>query len=112
MIDHEPYVVDDLELRPSEYQVLIDGVRAGLTIREFQILQVLVQRRDRVVQRAEVYAQVWGGQIPHRDRSVDVFVRKLRRKLAVVSPDVSYIHTHFGVGYRYLPEPTPADPEA
>jgi hypothetical protein len=40
----------------------------------------------------------------HGDRSVDVFVRKLRLKLETASPDWSYIHTHFGVGYRFQPE--------
>jgi len=39
------------------------------------------------------------------DRSVDVFVRKLRQKLRVASPHWGYIHTHFGVGYRFAPEP-------
>jgi DNA-binding winged helix-turn-helix (wHTH) protein len=39
------------------------------------------------------------------DRSVDVFVRKLRQKLRTASPEWSYIHTHFGVGYRFAPEP-------
>jgi DNA-binding winged helix-turn-helix (wHTH) protein len=40
----------------------------------------------------------------HGDRSVDVFVRKLRQKLRAGSPNWSYIHTHFGVGYRFAPE--------
>jgi hypothetical protein len=40
----------------------------------------------------------------HGDRSVDVFVRKVRLKLETASPDWSYIHTHFGVGYRFQPE--------
>jgi hypothetical protein len=40
----------------------------------------------------------------HGDRSVDVFVRKLRQKLEKVSPDWHYIHTHFGIGYRFAPE--------
>jgi DNA-binding winged helix-turn-helix (wHTH) protein len=39
------------------------------------------------------------------DRSVDVFVRKLRQKLERVSPDWRYIHTHFGIGYRFAAEP-------
>jgi DNA-binding winged helix-turn-helix (wHTH) protein len=39
------------------------------------------------------------------DRSVDVFVRKLRQKLEKASPDWRYIHTHFGVGYRFAAEP-------
>ena len=40
----------------------------------------------------------------HGDRSVDVFVRKVRQKLEKVSPDWNYIQTHFGVGYRFDPE--------
>ncbi len=40
----------------------------------------------------------------HGDRSVDVFVRKLRQKLEMASPGWRYIHTHFGIGYRFDPE--------
>ena len=56
----------------------------------------------------ELYDMVWGGQMAYRDRSVDVFVRKVRRKLAEVSPEWVYIHTHFGIGYRMSIEPAPA----
>jgi DNA-binding winged helix-turn-helix (wHTH) protein len=41
----------------------------------------------------------------HGDRSVDVFVRKLRQKLERASPGWRYIHTHFGIGYRFTAEP-------
>jgi DNA-binding response OmpR family regulator len=100
-----PLIVGHLEIRPDEYQVLVHGQRAGLTVREFQTLACLADRMDRVVRRAEIYDQVWGGEIAHRDRSVDVFVRKVRTKLHAVSPDWRYIHTHFGIGYRFAPEP-------
>ena len=96
--------IANLEIREDELQVLVDGRRAGLTVREFEIFLVLAQRFDRVVARPEIYELVWGGQMPHRDRSVDVFVRKVRRKLAALAPDWIYIHTHFGVGYRFAPE--------
>jgi DNA-binding response OmpR family regulator len=106
----------NLEIRPAEYQVLADGVRVGLTVREFQTFIVLAERHDRVVPRPRIYELVWGGAMPYRDRSVDVFVRKLRRKLAHTAPGWTYIHTHFGIGYRFLPEQagtassTPAGP--
>ena len=73
-------------------------------MREFQTFLVLAQRPDRVVTRPEIYALVWGGQMTYRDRSVDVFVRKVRRKLQAAAPRWDYIHTHFGVGYRFSPE--------
>jgi DNA-binding response OmpR family regulator len=95
----------NLEIRPDEIQVLADGRRVGLTVREFQVFMILAEREDRVVRRAEIYGQVWGGEMKRRDRSVDVFVRKLRTKLARASPDWDYIHTHFGVGYRFAAIP-------
>ena len=94
----------NLEIRPAEFEVLADGKRVGLTVREFQTFLVLAHRPDRVVTRPEIYALVWGGQMTYRDRSVDVFVRKVRRKLATCSPGWTYVHTHFGVGYRFSPE--------
>jgi DNA-binding response OmpR family regulator len=93
-----------LEVREAEMQVLVDSRRVGLTVREFQVFHVLVGATDRVIQRAEIYARVWGGAMPHRDRSVDVFVRKVRQKLAVAAPEWTFIHTHFGIGYRFSPE--------
>ncbi len=94
----------NLEIRPGEYQLLADGKRVGLTVREFQTFLVLAERPDRVVTRPEIYSLVWGGQMAYRDRSVDVFVRKVRRKLETAAPGWVYIHTHFGVGYRFSPE--------
>ncbi len=88
----------------DELQVFVGGRRVGFTVREFQIFSVLAERPNRVVRRAEIYGEVWGAAWVHRDRSVDVFVRKIRRKLADVSPEWIYVHTHFGIGYRYHPE--------
>ncbi|HEV3071648.1 MAG TPA: response regulator transcription factor [Solirubrobacteraceae bacterium] len=99
----------NLEIRPDEIQALIDGRRVGLTVREFQVLLVLAQREDRVLRRGDIYSHVWGGEMKHRDRSVDVFVRKVRTKLAQAAPDWAYIHTHFGVGYRFAATPADAD---
>jgi DNA-binding response OmpR family regulator len=96
--------IGNVEIRPAELQVLIDGRRAGLTVREFELFYVLAERLDRVVQRAEIYELVWGGKMPRRDRSVDVLIRKVRRKLELAAPDWTYIHTHFGIGYRFTPE--------
>jgi DNA-binding response OmpR family regulator len=100
-------IIGHLEIRPQEFQVLVAGRRARMTVREFEIFYALVQNRDRVVRRQELYDMVWGGRMAYRDRSVDVFVRKVRRKLADVSPEWIYIHTHFGIGYRMSIEPAP-----
>ncbi len=101
----------NLELRPDEMQALVAGTRVGLTVREFQVLAALAGREDHVMRRAEIYRQIWGGEMKHRDRAVDVFVRKVRTKLAATAPSWAYIHTHFGIGYRFAPEPVSGAPE-
>jgi DNA-binding response OmpR family regulator len=98
------FEIANLEIRPAELQVLIGGRRVGLTVREFQLFLVLAERVDSVVQRPDIYELMWGGEMPRRDRSVDVLIRKVRSKLELVAPDWRYIHTHFGIGYRFAPE--------
>jgi DNA-binding response OmpR family regulator len=94
----------NLEIWPLESQALVDGRPLGLTAREFEVLLALAQQRNRVVARAELYERVWRRPMGHRDRAVDVFIRRLRGKLGVAAPSWVYIHTHFGVGYRFTPE--------
>lgn len=103
--DRETFFVGEVEIRPAEYSAFVAGQRVTLSLREFQMLLCLALRADRVVTREEIYDRVWGGTMARRDRSVDVFVRKVRRKLADVDPESIYIHTHFGIGYRFAPEP-------
>jgi DNA-binding response OmpR family regulator len=95
--------VGEITVRPDLYQAYRGTTSLELTAREFEILHLLVQS-DRVLRREEIYERVWGYAMAHGDRSVDVFVRKLRQKLRTASPEWSYIHTHFGVGYRFAPE--------
>ena len=58
-----------------------------------------------MIEREEIYQRVWGYAMAHGDRSVDVFVRKLRAEAAGPPANWRYIHTHFGIGYRFDPEP-------
>jgi DNA-binding response OmpR family regulator len=97
-----PTVAGELIIRPELHQAFVGELSLELTAREFEILQLLVQS-DRVLRREEIYERVWGYAMAHGDRSVDVFVRKLRQKLRGCSPAWEYIHTHFGVGYRFAP---------
>jgi DNA-binding response OmpR family regulator len=95
--------VGEITVRRDLYQAYAGEASLELTAREFEILHLLSQS-DRVLRREEIYERVWGYAMAHGDRSVDVFVRKLRQKLRSASPEWSYIHTHFGVGYRFAPE--------
>jgi DNA-binding response OmpR family regulator len=99
-----PLVAGELEIRSDQYQAFVAGESLDLTRREFELLQLLVEAKGQVLEREAIYQRVWGYAMAHGDRSVDVFVRKLRQKLEKRSPAWSYIHTHFGVGYRFDPE--------
>jgi DNA-binding response OmpR family regulator len=101
----ETLVAGPLEIRPHEYQVLVDGRRLHLTVREFQTLWALAREVDTVLRRTTIYERVWGRRTPFRVRAVDAFVHSVRIKLAEAAPGWSFIHTHFGVGYRFAPEP-------
>jgi DNA-binding response OmpR family regulator len=98
-----------LEIRPDSREVLAATGRIQLTGRELDVLKVLVDHPDRVVTRDTIYAEVWGGHMPYRDRAADVYVRRVREKLRKLAPDLIYIHTHFGIGYRFWPEPAQRD---
>jgi DNA-binding response OmpR family regulator len=95
----------ELEVRPDQFQAFVNGVSVDLTRREFELIALLSGAGGRVLEREEIYQRVWGYTMAHGDRSVDVFVRKLRAKLQQASPGFNYIHTHFGVGYRFAAEP-------
>jgi DNA-binding response OmpR family regulator len=99
-----PVVAAELEIRADQFQAYARRSSADLTRREFELLQLLSDAHGQVMQREEIYQRVWGYAMAHGDRSVDVFVRKLRQKIEAVSPDWVYIHTHFGIGYRFDPE--------
>jgi DNA-binding response OmpR family regulator len=107
-LTHESEVIraGDLEVRPSDHLALASGQALSLSVRELDLLAALARRQGRVVPRAELYATVWGAPLREQDRSVDVYVHKLRSKLAGAIPGCRFIHTHFGFGYRFEPEPS------
>jgi DNA-binding response OmpR family regulator len=100
-----PVVAGEVEIRADQFQAFVAGRSIDLTRREFELISLLAGAEGRVLEREEIYERVWGYAMARGDRSVDVFVRKLRQKLEKASPDWRYIHTHFGVGYRFAPEP-------
>jgi len=103
--DAQPLVAGELEIRPDRYQAYVRGVSLDLTKREYELLELLAAAGGRVLEREEIYSRLWGYVMVRGDRSVDVFVRKVRQKLQAASPGWRYIHTHFGIGYRFAAEP-------
>src|ERR1700760_3189816 len=96
----------ELEIRPGEHLARARGRALSLSVRELELLAALARREGRVVGREELYETVWGAPLRDQDRSVDVYVHKLRAKLTAALPEWGFIHTHFGFGYRFQPEPS------
>ena len=104
-----PIEVEGLVIDPDQVQAFIDGRPVGFTPREFEVLYALARAEGKPIPRERVYREVWGYEMMRGDRSVDVFVRKVRQKLAAARPDRTYVQTHYGVGYRFEPAPAGAE---
>jgi len=100
----------ELEIRLGEGLVLATGRALTLSVREFELLAAMAGRAGAIVTRDELYRVVWGGDLRAGDRSVDVYVSKLRGKLEAAMPDRRFIHTHPGFGYRFQPQPAHEGP--
>ena len=101
---HEVLEIGPLQIVPDEHLARAGGRALMLSIRELRLLTELARRADRIVEREQLFSLVWGREMRSGDRSVDVYVRKLRVKLEAALPGWCFIHTHFGFGYRLAPE--------
>jgi DNA-binding response OmpR family regulator len=102
--ESKPLMAGEVEIRSDQFQAFVAGHGLDLTRREFELIELLAGAEGRVLEREEIYSRLWGYAMVRGDRSVDVFVRKLRQKLEKASPQWRYIHTHFGIGYRFAAE--------
>lgn len=91
----------ELEVSTDLYEVFAKRKPAGFTRHEFEILLQLVRSQGQVLERGQIYRDVWGYEMARGDRSIDTFMRKIRAKLRRISPAWDYIHTHRGMGYRF-----------
>jgi DNA-binding response OmpR family regulator len=96
--------VGELEIRPADGLVLAAGRALTLSVREFGLLVAMARSSGAIVRREDLYARVWGCALRAGDRSIDVYVHKLRVKLETALPAWAFIHTHVGFGYRFSPE--------
>ena len=93
-------MIEELRLDPRNVQAYVDGSSADLTPTEFRLLYALALEEGRVLTRDELLQRVWGRRATHRDRTVDVFVRKLREKVDSQAPRHTFLQTRYGVGYK------------
>jgi len=95
-IEAGPLIID-----PRRKEAFADGEPLGLTSKEFAVLYLVASQAPMVLSREDIYRSVWGYEMLHGDRSVDVFVRRIRKKLQAKIPSVSFLHTHYGFGYKF-----------
>src|SRR6266508_1109327 len=99
----EAIEVEELRIDPREVQAYVNGESADLTPTEFRLLYALALEQGKVVTRDELLQRLWGRRETHRDRTVDVFVKKLRQKIDQRASTHTFIHTRYGVGYKFEP---------
>ena len=90
-----------LEIRLSQNLAVTSGRALNLTRHEMGLLVAFARRSGAVIGREELAEHAWGRPLRAGDRSVDVYVRRLRQKLAEAEPGWDFIHTHFAFGYRF-----------
>jgi DNA-binding response OmpR family regulator len=92
--------LEELRIEPREVQAYVDGESAELTPTEFKLLFTLAQQPGRVATRDELLQKIWGRRETHRDRTVDVFVGRLRDKIDRRASKHTFVQTRYGVGYK------------
>lgn len=105
----ERLVTDPVEVVPEQLLVVVAGTRIWLRPREMDVMAFLARHPGRVLDRTTIFEAVWGRPLVEHDRSVDVHITRLRRRLAQIAPGWDFIHTHHRGGYRFEPEIRTAD---
>jgi len=96
-----PLAFGKLTIDPERKEAFAEGQPLELTSKEFAVLFLLARESPLVISREDIYKSVWGYEMLHGDRSVDVFVRRIRKKLARQFPETTFLQTHYGFGYKF-----------
>jgi DNA-binding response OmpR family regulator len=99
-VDTEVVQIGEIAIDPGLKQAFGRGEPLDLTPREFAVLHLLARKSPSVISREDLYSTVWGYEMFHGDRSVDVYINRIRKKLARKLPGVECLHTHYGFGYN------------
>ena len=103
-----PLVVGGLRIDPAAREVMLDGAPLELTAREFELLSYLAARAGTVVTKRELINEVWRQPYSGTDKTVDVHLSWLRRKLGESAREPRYLHTVRGIGVKFVPYGDPA----
>jgi len=101
---HEVFERGRLRLDFDTYEIFLDGESLGLSLREFELLKFFVRHPHRVYDRLQLLDLVWGPEMHVEPRTVDVHVRRLRKRLERDDANPELIVTVRGVGYKFNPD--------
>ena len=99
----EKFVFGDIEADFENHSVICAGEKIELTLKEFELLEVLVKNRGKILTREMLLDKIWGYEYIGESRTVDVHIRYLRKKVEKDDKNPKFIETIRGVGYRFNP---------
>lgn len=94
-------VISGLKMDSEGRSVCVEGKEMNLTVKEFDLLELLIKNSGKVYSRESLLNLVWGYEYPGDVRTVDVHVRRLREKIEPNPSEPKYVHTKWGVGYYF-----------
>ncbi|NLK93772.1 MAG: response regulator transcription factor [Clostridiales bacterium] len=102
-IDSKIFDFGRLKVNLERHEVLIDNVKIEMTLKEFELLEILIKNKGKILKREVLLDKVWGYEYIGETRTVDVHIRYLRKKIEEDDKNPKYIETIRGVGYRFNP---------
>ncbi|SFC71935.1 response regulator transcription factor [Clostridium uliginosum] len=103
-LDGNIYESQSLKVDFERHEVFINNQKVDLTLKEFELLQILIKNRGKILQRETLLDKIWGYEYIGETRTVDVHIRYLRKKIEKDDKNPRFIETIRGVGYRFNQE--------
>lgn len=97
----DTYTIGDMSIDFQRHEVIKNNNKIELTLKEFELLQILIKNKGRVMTRDFLLDKVWGYEYMGETRTVDVHIRHLRQKIEDDDKNPKYIETIRGIGYRF-----------
>jgi two-component system alkaline phosphatase synthesis response regulator PhoP len=101
--EEDQYDSENLKVDFERHEVFVNGEKVDLTLKEFELLQILIKNKGKILTRETLLDKIWGYEYIGETRTVDVHIRYLRKKIEEDDKNPRFIETIRGVGYRFNP---------
>ena len=102
-IEDDVYDSQNLKVDFERHEVCVKGKKIDLTLKEFELLQILIKNKGKILKRETLLDKIWGYEYIGETRTVDVHIRYIRKKIEEDDKNPRFIETIRGVGYRFNP---------